>query len=257
MLLKKYGFPEESELVICTVTKIQFNSVFARLDEYGKSGMIHISEISPGRIRNIRDYVKEGKVIVCVVLRVNKERGHIDLSLRRVNEGQRRKKISQMKQEQRAEKIVELVAKKNNIDVRELFEGIWQKISEDYSNLYDFFEDYIAGNADFSRLKLKKEIEDELKELVKQRIKLPEVEIAAELKLTSYESNGIDVIKEGLESIKKDNVKLSYLGAGRYSLIIKADDYKQAEKQLSELKKKITEHMKKHNSFAELERISS
>ena len=93
MLYKKQGFPEESELVMCTVSNIQYHSVFADLDEYGRQGMIHISEISPGRIRNIRDYVKEGKKIVCKVLRVNSERGHIDLSLRRVNEAQRKNKI--------------------------------------------------------------------------------------------------------------------------------------------------------------------
>ncbi|MEK6869062.1 MAG: S1 RNA-binding domain-containing protein, partial [Nanoarchaeota archaeon] len=49
MLLKKEGFPEEDELVMCTVTKVQFHSVFVTLDEYDKGGMIHISEVSPGR----------------------------------------------------------------------------------------------------------------------------------------------------------------------------------------------------------------
>jgi len=68
MLLKKEGFPEEDELVMCTITKVQFHSVFANLDDYGKNGMIHISEVSPGRIRNIRDFVKEGKKVVCKVL---------------------------------------------------------------------------------------------------------------------------------------------------------------------------------------------
>ena len=92
MYYRKEGMPEESELVMSTVTKIQYNAIFVNLDEYDKTGMIHISEISPGRIRNIRDFVREGKKIVCVVLRVNQERGYIDLSLRRVGEGQRRKK---------------------------------------------------------------------------------------------------------------------------------------------------------------------
>jgi len=64
MLLKKEGFPERDEFVLCTVTNIQFHSVFVDLDEYVKPGMIHISEISPGRIRNIRDFVKEGKKVV-------------------------------------------------------------------------------------------------------------------------------------------------------------------------------------------------
>src|SRR3989304_3207775 len=62
---RKKGFPEEHELLICTVTKVDLQGVFVSIDEYAIQGMIHISEIAPGRIRNIRDYVKEGKVIVC------------------------------------------------------------------------------------------------------------------------------------------------------------------------------------------------
>ena len=110
MLLKKEDFPEEDELVMCTVTKVQFHSVFVRLDEYDKSGMIHISEVSPGRIRNIRDFVKESKKIVCKVLGITKEKGHIDLSLRRVTETQKRNKVDEIKQQQKAEKILEFVS---------------------------------------------------------------------------------------------------------------------------------------------------
>ena len=120
MLFKKQGFPEENELVMCTVTKVQYHSVFVNLDEYEKGGMIHISEVSPGRIRNIRDFVKESKKVVCLVLRINKEKGHIDLSLRRVNEGQKRAKVDEIKKEQMAEKILEFVAKKLNKDIKDL-----------------------------------------------------------------------------------------------------------------------------------------
>ena len=81
MLLRKQGFPEESEIVLCTVTSVRYNSVFVSLNEYNHSGMIHISEVSPGRIRNIRDYVKEDKVVICKVLRINKDRGYIDYGI--------------------------------------------------------------------------------------------------------------------------------------------------------------------------------
>ena len=96
MLYRRIGFPEDGELVLCTVTKVQSHSVFVRLDEFDKGGMIHISEVSPGRIRNIRDFVKEDKIIVCQVLRVSRERGYIDLSLRRVNDNQKRKKLEEI-----------------------------------------------------------------------------------------------------------------------------------------------------------------
>ena len=140
MLLKKTGFPEENELVMCTVTAIHYHSVFAKIEEYDKSGMIHISEVSPGRIRNIRDFVKEGKKVVCKVLRINLEKGHIDLSLRRVNEGQRKNKISELKQQQLSEKILENIAKKNKKDIVKLFEDVYEKVTKQYDTLFDAFE---------------------------------------------------------------------------------------------------------------------
>ena len=50
MLYRREGFPDEGEIVLCTVTKINPNSVFVNVDDYDKGGMVHISEISPGRI---------------------------------------------------------------------------------------------------------------------------------------------------------------------------------------------------------------
>jgi len=70
MFYKKKGLPEENSIVLCTVKKILFHSIFVDLDEYqNQDGMIHISEIAPGRIRNIRDYVAEGKKLSYVQLR--------------------------------------------------------------------------------------------------------------------------------------------------------------------------------------------
>ena len=162
MLLKKEGFPEESELVLCTVTKIFHHGVFANLDEYNKGGMIHISEVSPGRIRNIRDFVKEEKKIVCKVLRIDSERGHIDLSLRRVNEGQKKEKVNEIKQEQKAEKIVEFVAKKFDMDLKKLYDDVSSKIFKKYDLLFLCFEDVVKGEASLEKLGIDKKIADVL-----------------------------------------------------------------------------------------------
>src|SRR3989339_1609829 len=139
MLLTKSGFPEEDELVLCTVTKVFHHGVFVDADEYGRGGLIHISEVSPGRIRNIRDFVKEGKKIVCKVLRINEEKGYIDLSLRRVNESEKRRKIEYIKKEQNAEKIVEIAAGKIGIKTEQLYKEISEKI-KDHASLHEFFE---------------------------------------------------------------------------------------------------------------------
>src|SRR3989338_8718292 len=258
MLLLKEGFPESEELVLCTVTKIFHNGVFVDLDEYAKGGMIHISEVSPGRIRNIRDFVVEGKKVVCKVLRVNKEKGHIDLSLRRVTESQRKKKIDEIKQEQKSEKIIEFVAKKLDIDQKKLYEDILGNISNKYTSLYHFFEDARSDEKIIKKLGLPEDVTELLNEAIKQRIKEAEVEIKGYFKLKSYAPSGVDMIRDALtkaEGIGKEKTAIRYEGAGRYGVSIKGRDYKEAEKLLKESTELVLNSLKEKNSEGEFTRI--
>ncbi len=257
MLLTKKGFPEVGELVLCTVNAIHFHSVFMKLDEYNRQGLIHISEIAPGRIRNIRDYVVENKKIVCVVLAVSQEKGHIDLSLRRVNEGQKRAKINEIKQEQIAEKIVEMIAKQKKLDVNILFNEIHEKASKKYSGLHACFEDEIAKGNVIASFGLKKEIEDALLEAVRLRIKLPIVKISGELKLVSYKPDGIDIIRSTLlkmQELSEGTAAMRYKGGGKYHLDLITENYKKAEKLLDKIVSFGREEMTKNSSVFEFER---
>jgi translation initiation factor 2 subunit 1 len=255
MLYKRKGLPEDDELVMCTVTAVQHHSVFAKLDEYEKSGMIHISEVSPGRIRNIRDYVVEGKKVVCKVLKTDPVKGHIDLSLRRVNEAQKKKKLSEIKQEQKAEKIIESIAKKINKDEKDVYNKIAEKVLEKYVYIHECFNEIVKDEVTLEELGIEKKLAQTLTEAVKERIKPEEVEIKGELTLISYAPNGIDIIKEALSKAK--NVEIKYLGAGKFSMNVKSDDYKKAEKILEKNSEAIIDFMEKNKGEASFERIEA
>lgn len=260
MLFKREGFPEEDELVICTVTKVQYHSVFVNLDVYGKDGMIHISEVSPGRIRNIRDFVKEGKKVVCLVLGVNKEKGHIDLSLRRVNEGQKRAKVDEIKKEQMAEKIIEFVAKKSNKEVKDMYNQVSEKILAKYDSLYDCFEEVVGSEALLEELGLEKKLAKDLEEAIKQRVKEAKVKIGGKLKLISYELEGVEIIKEALKKAKdvgKDNFIVKYFGGGSYSVEVEAEDFKEAEKILKNATEEALRFIKDKKGEGEFIRVET
>ena len=254
MLYYKEGFPEEDDIVLCTVTAVHGHSVFAKLDEYGKSGMIHISEVSPGRIRNIRDFVVEGKKIICKVLRIDKKKGHIDLSLRRVNEGQKKKKTNEIKQEQKAEKIIEGVAKKFNKEVKSLYREVSSKIFEKYEYVHECFNDIVIGKTNLEKLSVDKGIADELTKAVREKIKPPEVEIKGVLKLKSYEPDGIEIVKGALKKAIGANISVKYKGAGDYSVIVNAPNYKEAEKLLKNSIDKVERYMEKKKGTISFER---
>ena len=65
-----------------TVSRITDFGAFVNLG--GIDGLIHISEMSWGRITNPREILKEGDEVEVVVLDVNKEKGKISLSLKNV-----------------------------------------------------------------------------------------------------------------------------------------------------------------------------
>jgi translation initiation factor 2 subunit 1 len=257
MLYQKTNFPEESEIVLCTVAKIQYHSVFVTLDEYNNlQGLIHISEISPGRIRNLGDFVQEGKKIVCKVLKVNEERGHIDLSLRRVSQIQRRDKVDEIKQEQKAEKILEFAARQNGLEVKKLFDSFKDKLFEQFTTLHSAFQAIVDGSFTLNELGIDPKVAPTLEEVIRQRIKPPKVEISGELQIQSYEPDGVEIIKTCLENVlkKHENIDIFYLGGGRFSYKVSSVDFKIAEKVLEESTGEVREFMEKHNSTVEFNR---
>jgi len=251
MLLKKTGFPQSEELVLCTVTGVNPHSVFCTLDEYGgRTGMIHISEVAPGRIRNIREFVQEGKKVVCKVLQINKEKGHIDLSLRRVNQTQKTNKLNQIKQEQLAEKIIEYAAKQTGDSVLTLYNKLAEKLMPEYGTIFAAFEQASQDKLNLETA-VDKKVAKLLTDAIKQRIKPPEVKISGDLKLTSYASDGVQEIKDVLAIATKAGVEVRYLGAGTYHFEVIAEDYKDAEKTLAAAIDPIMEQAKEKDITAE------
>lgn len=239
MLYKRQGLPEQDEVVLCKVTKIFPNSVFVDLIEYRDSGMIHISEVSPGRIRNLRDYVTIGKQIVCKVLRIDRERGHIDLSLRRVNSIQQREKLDDVKQEQKAESLASNLAKKLDIPLKDLYSKLTQKIFPEYSYLYLCFKDVVSGDINLRDLGIDNKLAEELTQAILDKFKPPKITISGEIRLKTHSSEGLEKIKKTLLEIQKvsKNLSLHYLGAGRYKISIEDFEYKPAEKNLKKAQK--------------------
>ena len=244
MFYKKPGLPEENEIVLCTIKKVLPNSVFVDLDEYNrKEGVIQISEVSPGRIRNIRDFVKEGKKIVCKVLHINRERNHIDLSLRRVNQAQRINKNNEYKQEQKSEKILEILAKQNKLTLKDIYEKIGFKIVKEFGSLNNSFQEIIKDSSMLKPLNLDKKLESSLTKLVKDKIKIKLIKVSTTLKLRTSLPNGIEEIKNTLKKINELSIKdkfgceILYAGAPNYKIVITSQDYKSAEKELDKITK--------------------
>ncbi len=65
------------------VTGIEPYGVFVQFDDY-YSGLIHISEISEGFVRDPADYVKVGEIINVKIIDVDDQMGHLKLSIKNI-----------------------------------------------------------------------------------------------------------------------------------------------------------------------------
>ena len=252
MFYKKKGKPEIGEVILCTVKKILPHSVFVNLDEYENlEGMVHISEIAPGRIRNLRDYVIEGKRIVCKVLSINSQ-GNIDLSLRRVGTGVMLTKINDYKQEEKAEKLLEQVGKELKLDLKILYQELGIKAIEEYGGLYNFFQTIVeSGKIVVDKLTTNQKLIILLVKTVQEKIKPIELSVNGILTIKSYRGDGIDLIKNILKKIKDKGIEITYLGAPKYKISSKAFEYKKAENLLKESVDLALEYAKKNGCEVE------
>ncbi|PZS05356.1 MAG: 30S ribosomal protein S1, partial [Candidatus Chloroheliales bacterium] len=74
------------QLVEGTITQLATFGAFARIAD-GVEGLIHVSELSEGRIMHPRDAVKEGDHLTLRIIRIDPQRKRIGLSLKRAVEG--------------------------------------------------------------------------------------------------------------------------------------------------------------------------
>ncbi|AIF69108.1 translation initiation factor IF-2 [Palaeococcus pacificus DY20341] len=250
---KSREYPEEGEFVIATVKNIQNYGAFLSLDEYpGKEGFMHISEVAPTWVRNIRDYIKEGQKIVAKVIRVDPSRGHIDLSLKRVNQQQRKAKIQEYKRAQKAEKLLEMVAERIGKDFENAWKEVWVPLEEEYGEVYAAFEDAAQNGKEVLEDLIPKEWLDPLYEVIASYVEVPRVTIDAELEITVPTPNGVEVIREALirarnriNEIEEVDAKITYVGSPRYRIDITAPDYVTAEKAMEDIASEILGVIKK------------
>ncbi|MGC8644776.1 MAG: translation initiation factor IF-2 subunit alpha [Thermoplasmata archaeon] len=242
--------PEVGDLVVCTVKEVRDFGVVCVLDEFdNKEGFIHISEISSGWIKYIRDYVREGQRIVCKVLDANPSRGRFDLSLRRVNDHQRREKLREWKNEQRAMKIIENVLSQ----ARGRFEAgkIIEELEEKFGSLSYALDLASSDPEQFLEGLGRVEWATLISNYARENLKPAVAEVKGIIKLRDNSSRGIEVIKKALLAGKGENIQITYLGAPQYRIVAKASDMKDAEELMRKTAETIISTIKKNGGSGE------
>jgi translation initiation factor 2 subunit 1 len=250
MAERKPEWPEVGDLVIATVETVTDYGAYAKLDEFEKRGLLHVSEISSSWIRNIRDFVREGQKLVLKVLRVDLEKGHIDLSLRRVTKRERIEKVLSWKKERKADALLRGVAEKVGLTNEELYEKAGKIIEQKY-DLYEAFEkSAIEGAEALTELGVAEDLATVFAQVAQERIHVKLVKVKGILELRCPKPNGVKIIKESFTKAKSEKTKdatvtFYVIAAPKYSIEAAAENYKRAEDVLQKVANNVISNITK------------
>ncbi len=232
------NFPRVGELVIGTCSKLTPHGAYFEIFDYEnlglESGFVHISELSRTWVRNIRSHIREGQRAVSKILRVDTARGEIDMSIRRVSEPQRRMKLNEFKQENRARGLVAVACENVNVSADDVEKILLGKFSSIYEGLISVRE----GTAeDFIEIGIPEAAAKEIHQLAVKELRPPTVQLTGLGKITCFNSNGVDLLKNFFKSFKKTSNKkyksskiiIQIVSPPDYRFVIESVDWKTAE----------------------------
>lgn len=204
--------PDEGDFVVVEITDVDKNSAYADLEEYNDvRGLIHISEASRSWVQDLTKELSEGEKTVAQVVDTEDT---IGLSLKRVNDKQKRDTMERWRKEQKAEEFVEDLEEK--VDVDNIYEDIVFPLQEELGSSFQGFEISIAEE---ERLKefLDKEVVDAIQEVARENIDLKQEKFEGELEVEFYQGDGLERVKEAFEE-PGEGVEVKCISAPNYSI---------------------------------------
>ncbi|HLF16111.1 MAG TPA: translation initiation factor IF-2 subunit alpha [Candidatus Thermoplasmatota archaeon] len=239
-MAKLNPFPEEGELVVGTVREVQNFGALVTLEEYpGKEGFVHIREVAPGWVKRIRDYVREQQRVVCKVQGVDARKGHVDLSLKAVNDHQRREAIHEWKNEQKADNLLKVLAERQKTTVEKLLGQFGKELVGVFGSVWQAFQEAANGGEElFAQEGLTGPWVKPFIEFAKENIELATVDVSGFVDLQTSAPDGVKHIQKALKAAEKGEfedvaIEVTYIGPPHYRIHVQAPDFKIAEQELN------------------------
>ncbi|KAK9767024.1 hypothetical protein K7432_003460 [Basidiobolus ranarum] len=219
-------YPEVDDLVMVNVRQIADMGAYVKLMEYDNiEGMILLSELSRRRIRSIQKLIRVGRNEVVVVMRVDREKGYIDLSKRRVSPEEVAKCEEKFNKSKAVHSIMRHVAEKQHLVLEDIYQQFGWPLYKKYGHAYDAFKLAITEpETVFEGIEIAPEVREELLNNIKRRLTPQPIKVRADIEVTCFGYEGIDAIKAGLKagealSTEEVGIKIKLVAPPLYVMI--------------------------------------
>jgi len=241
-------FPEVDEVVMVQVKSIAEMGAYVSLLEYNNiEGMILLSELSRRRIRSISKLIKVGRQEPVMVLRVDKEKGYIDLSKRRVSPEDIAACEEKFNKSKMVHSIMRHVAETEGVNLEELYTDLGWPLYQQYGHAFEAFK-IMVTDPDTVLKGLTKTvdgvevpvIEERIKEAllkhIRRRMTPQPLKIRADVELTCFAYDGVLHIQEAMRKgeamgTEECPVKMKLVAPPLYVLTTQTLDKDQGERQ--------------------------
>jgi len=255
------AFPKQDEVVMVKVLSIQEMGAYTSLLEYGGiEGMILMSELSRRRYRSINKLIRVGKLEVVMVIRVDEQKGYIDLSKRRVDKEDILRCEERYNRGKAVHSIMKHVAETTGSSHLELMQKVaWPLVKPPFETAFEAFKMAIAEPEKIlGTLDVDENIKEALLKVIRLKMTPQPIKIRADIQVICYQPEGIDAIKAALkagESVEdgsvdagdkaKSKVKIKLIAPPKYVMLTTSVNKKEGieflNKAIEAVDKKITE----------------
>lgn len=200
-------YPEVEDVVMVNVRSIAEMGAYVHLLEYNNiEGMILLSELSRRRIRSINKLIRVSRNEVVVVIRVDKDKGYIDLSKRRVSPEEVIKCEEKFAKAKAVNSILrhvgELLGFHNDDELDELYKKTAWMFDEKYKKqgaAYEAFKHAVTNPEILDECEIDENTKEVLLENIKRRLTPQSVKIRADVEVACTNYEGVDAVKRALK----------------------------------------------------------
>jgi translation initiation factor 2 subunit 1 len=224
-------FPEVDQVVMVQVKSIAEMGAYVQLLEYDHiEGMILLSELTRRRIRSVSKLIKVGRVEPVMVLRVDKEKGYIDLSKRRVSPEDVQAAEEKYNKSKMVHSILRHVSETTpGQSLLELYEHMAWPLYRKHGHCFEAFK-MMVTNPDAVLDELRKPdgspavddaVKDALVKDIRRRMTPQPLKIRADVEMTCFEYDGVMRIQDAMRaaaatSTPECEVKVSLVASPLY-----------------------------------------